>query len=63
VQANGRDVLAEKALALTALQNGLDRLDHRRIQRLYGLGLLDATQMPGTATFWNGCGKATAEDG
>jgi hypothetical protein len=22
-----------------------------------------ATQMPGTATFWNRCGEATAEDG
>lgn len=22
-----------------------------------------ATQMPGTATFWNRCGDATAEDG
>jgi hypothetical protein len=22
-----------------------------------------ATQMPGTATFWNRCGEATAEEG
>jgi hypothetical protein len=38
-------------------------LENGHAQRAVASSLGYATQMPGTATFWNRCGEATAEDG